>query len=70
MSALQESTFAPELPVAERVRSALSDWAARRRKYRQLLRELQDYSAAELCELGIDPFRLESLARQAAGLRP
>ena len=69
MIALQESKFAPELPLAERVRSALSDWAARHRKYRQVLRELRDYSAGELLDLGIDPFRLESLARQAAGLR-
>ena len=69
MIALQESAFAPDIPLIARVRSAVSDWARRRRKYRQILRELQDFSAAELTELGIDPFRLETLARQAAGLR-
>ena len=70
MVALQESAFAPEISLAGRIRAALSDWRTRKQKYRQILRELRDFSAAELRELGIDPFRLETLARQAAGLRP
>ncbi len=70
MIGLQESAFAPEISLAARIRAALSDWTKQRQKYRQILRELRDFSAAELRELGIDPFRLEILARQAAGLRP
>jgi hypothetical protein len=70
MIALQESALAPELSLAARLHTALSDWTRRRQRYRQLLRELRDYPTAELRELGIDPFRLETLARQAAGLRP
>ena len=70
MIALQESWLAPGMSLAARIRAELSDWARRREKYRQLLRELRDYPVAELRELGIDPFRLETLARQAAGLRP
>ena len=70
MVALQESAFAPEISLAARIRAALSDWRTRKQKYRQILRELRDFSAAELRELGIDPFRIETLARQAAGLRP
>ena len=70
MMALQESAFAPGMSLAARIHSALSDWTTRRKRYRQILRELRDFSAAELRELGIDPFRLEALARQAAGLRP
>ena len=69
MIALQESAFAPGMSLAARVRAALFDWTRRRQKYRQILRELRDYSVAELRELGIDPFRLETLARQSAGLR-
>ena len=41
-------------------------WADRRRRYRQLVRELRGLSAAELMELGIDPFRLEEFAHAAA----
>jgi len=41
-------------------------WADRRRRHRQLVRELRGFSAAELMELGIDPFRLEEFARAAA----
>ncbi|HWT31405.1 MAG TPA: hypothetical protein VN240_10320 [Propylenella sp.] len=69
MIALQKSAFAWDVPLIARIRSTMSDWARRRQKYRQVLRELQDYSVAELTELGIDPFRLETLARQSAGLR-
>jgi hypothetical protein len=69
MIALQESALAPEMSLAARIRVALSDWTKRRQRYRQLLGELRDYRAAELRELGIDPFRLEALARKAAGLR-
>ena len=74
MTALQESTFPAEISRAEsslvaRLGSALADWSRRRQKYRQVLRELRDLHPAELRELGIDPFRLEALARQAAGLR-
>ena len=70
MIALQESALAPEISLAARLHRALSEWPNRRQRYRQLLRELRDYPAAELRELGIDPFRLEALARQAAGIRP
>jgi hypothetical protein len=69
MIALQEFAFAPGMSLAARIGAALSDWISRRQRYRQVLRELRDYPAAELRELGIDPFRLETLARQAAGLR-
>ena len=69
MIALQESALAPELSLAARLHRALSEWANRRQRYHQLRRELRDYPAAELHELGIDPFRLEALARQAAWLR-
>jgi hypothetical protein len=41
-------------------------WADRRRRYRRLVRELRGFSAAELMELGIDPFRVEEFARAAA----
>jgi hypothetical protein len=41
-------------------------WTDRRRRYRQLVRELRGFSAAELMELGIDPFRREELAPSAA----
>ena len=41
-------------------------WADRRRRYRQLVRELRGFAAADLMELGIDPFHLEEFARAAA----
>ena len=69
MTALQESAYAPPFPLVARLRAALTDWAQRRQTYRRVLRELRDYPVSELNELGIDPFRLEPLARQAAGLR-
>ncbi len=63
-----ELAYAPA-SLAARLRTALTDWTRRRQTYRRVLRELRDYPVSELNELGIDPFRLEPLARQAAGLR-
>lgn len=50
------------------LRAALSARLEQRRIYRQTLRELQGYSRRNLLDMGLDPERLEDVARQAARL--
>lgn len=54
--------------VMEDVRAAFSARLEQRRIYRQTLRELQGYSRRNLLDMGLDPERLEDVARQAARL--
>lgn len=50
--------------IAERLSGRIGRW----RRYRRLLNELRRFSARELHDLGIDPYRLESFARTASRL--
>ena len=49
-----------------RITATLSRRMRQWRRYRQILGELKDMSRRDLTDLGIDPHRLESLARRAS----
>lgn len=50
------------------LRATFSARLEQRRIYRQTLRELQGYSRRNLLDMGLDPERLDEVARQAARL--
>ena len=50
------------------LRAAFSARLEQRRIFRQTLRELQGYSRRNLLDMGLDPERLEDIARRAARL--
>ena len=50
------------------LRATFSARLEQRRIYRQTLRELQGYSRRNLLDMGLDPERLDDVARQAARL--